>query len=241
MYPEDTIQAYVDPWWEEDKTPGLKRGRLIWGFVPHVPQVPMVLIPIGRSDPTDHERMQYKLEPLKAVKYSKLPRLPVAALPLLEGEVLSAYKAKKRPLLVVSTGGPEIPKEITGGSPKWQTLPAMLVAPFYGAGFDGKRAGFNEEFVRRIRRCEYPQYLYDKLPHGGRTEESILRLDHLQPFPLFDQAYQWTSHCLNEEALMILDEWLHWLVEGILQEDSILGMYRDGLGEFDAGNKLTPV
>jgi hypothetical protein len=230
MYPEDTIQAFVSEWWKEEKTPGLKRGRLIWGFVPHVFQVPMVLIPIGRSDPTNHERMDYRLEPLKAVKYPKLPRLPVAAFPLFEGEMLSAYKAKKRPLLVVSTGGPQIPKEITGGSPKWQTLPAMLVAPFYGAGFDGKRAGFNEEFVRRIRRCEYPQYLYDKLPEGGRTEESILRLDHLQPFPLFDQAYQWTPYCLSEDALTILDEWLHWLVEGILPEDSILGMYRDVLG-----------
>jgi hypothetical protein len=32
---------------------------------------------------------------------------------------------------------------------------------------------------------------------------------------------------------MILDEWLHWLLEGTLSEDSILGMYRDGLGELD--------
>ncbi|MGA3085723.1 MAG: hypothetical protein ABSE95_13155 [Thermodesulfobacteriota bacterium] len=233
MYPEDTIQAYVGSWWKGDKDPGIKRGRLIWGFVPHVPQVPMVLVPIGRSDPTDHRRMQYKLEPLKAVKYPKLSRLPVAALPLVEGEMLSVYKAKKRPLLVVSIGGPEISKEITKGSPKWQTLPAMLVAPFYGAVFDGKRAGFSEEFVRRVRRCEYPQYLYDKLPESGRTEESILRLDHLQPFPLFDQSYQWTPHCLSKDALMILEEWLQWLIEGTLPEESILGMYRKELGEFD--------
>jgi hypothetical protein len=235
MYPEDTIQAYVDPWWEIDETPGLKRGRLIRGFLPHVSQVPMVLIPIGRSDPTNHERMDYRLEPLKAVKYPKLPRLPVAALPLFEGEVLSVYKAKKRPLLVVSIGGPETPKAITIGSPKWQTMPAMLVAPFYGAVFDGRRAGFNEEFIRRVRRCEYPQYWYDRLPIGWPTEESILRLDHLQPFPLFDQSYQWTPYCLSKDALMILDEWLQWLIEGFLPDDSILGMYRDGLGEFDTG------
>ncbi len=235
MYPEDTIQTYVDPWWEIDETPGLKRGRLIRGFLPHVSQVPMVLTPIGRSDPTNHERMDYRLEPLKAVKYPKLPRLPVAALPLFEGEVLSVYKAKKRPLLVVSIGGPEIPKAITKGSPRWQTLPAMLVAPFYGAVFDGRRAGFNEEFVRRVRRCEYPQYLYDRLPIRGPTEESILRLDHLQPFPLFDQSYQWTPHCLSEEALMILDEWLQWLIEGFLPEDNLLGMYRAGLTDLDIG------
>ncbi len=235
MYPKDTIQAYVDPWWEIDETPGLKRGRLIRGFLPHVSQVPMVLTPIGRSDPTNHERIDYRIEPLKAVKYPKLPCLPVAALPLFEGEVLSVYKAKKRPLLVVSIGGPEIPKAITKGSPKWQTLPAMLVAPFYGAVFDGKRAGFNEEFVQKVRRCKYPQYLYDRLPIGGSTEESILRLDHLQPFPLFDQSYQWTPHCLSEDALMILDEWLQWLIEGSLPEDSLLGMYRDGLTDLYIG------
>jgi hypothetical protein len=233
MYPEDSIQAFVSSWWEEDKTPGIKRGRMIWGFVPHVSQIPMVLIPIGRSDPTDHERMHYRLEPLKAIQYPKLPYLPVAALPVFEGESLTIYKAKKRPLLVVSTGGPEIPKAIIKGSPKSQSLPAMLVAPYYGAGSDGKRAGFNEVFVKRIRRCEYPQYMYDKLPGGGRTEESILRLDHLQPFSLFDQAYQWTPYCLSKEAMILLDEWVHWLIEGILPENSILETYRNGLGEFN--------
>ncbi len=233
MYPEDTIQAFVGSWWVEDKTPGIKRGRLVWGFVPHVFQIPMVLIPIGRSDPTDHERMQYKLEPLRAVLYPKLSYLPVAALPLYEGECLSVYKAKKRPLLVVSVGGPEIPKEITRGSPKTRSLPSMLVAPYYGAGSDGKRAGFKDEFVKRVRRCEYPQYLFDKLPGGGRTEESILRLDHLQPFSLFDQAYQWTPYCLGEDALVILDEWVHWLIEGDLPEGSILEIFRKESRGFD--------
>lgn len=131
---------------------------------------------------------------------------------------------------MISIGGSEIPKEITIGSPKWQTLPAMLVAPFYGAVFDGRRAGFNEEFVRRIRRCEYPQYLYDKLPESGRTEESILRLDHIQPFPLFDQAFQWTPYCLSEEAMIILDEWLQWLIEGSYQRIVSLGCIEMGLG-----------
>ena len=141
MYPEDSIQAFVSSWWVEDKAPGIKRGRLVWGFIPHVSQVPMVLIPVGRSDPTDHERMNYRLEPLKAVQYPKLPHLPVAALPVFEGEALSIYKAKKRPLLVVSTGGPEIPKAIIKGSPKSQSLPTMLVAPYYGAGSDEKGPG----------------------------------------------------------------------------------------------------
>jgi hypothetical protein len=40
-------------------------------------------------------------------------------------------------------------------------------------------------------------------------------------------------HCLSEEALMILDEWLQWLIEGSLPEDNLLGMYRAGLRELD--------
>lgn len=55
------------------------------------------------------------------------------------------------------------------------------MAPFYGADRDGRRGGWNPLFLERIRRGEYPQYLWDKLPVGTQVKESVLRLDHLQP------------------------------------------------------------
>ena len=33
--------------------------------------------------------------------------------------------------------------------------------------------------------------------------------------------------------MILLDEWVQWLIEGVLPEDSILETYRSGLGEFD--------
>jgi hypothetical protein len=71
----------------------------------------------------------------------------------------------------------KVDRQLTSGKPKWQTAPPVLVAPYYGVDEGGKRAGFKSEFVSRIRRCDYPQFMWDKLPIRGNTIESILRLD----------------------------------------------------------------
>ena len=147
----------------------------------------MILTPEGRKDPTSHTQVNYRLEPLHIKRISRPPTLPVAALPSYSGEIRTVYRAKKRPLLVISCGGPDIPKGLKVGAAGWQTAPTLLVAPYYGATQSGTRGGWKEEFVKRIRRCEYPQYLWDKLPINGSTEESILGFDHIQPLK-FAQA-----------------------------------------------------
>jgi hypothetical protein len=82
MYPDDSIQACVapSPWWVTDTARDVRRGRLIRAFLPHVLQVPMVLIPTGRSTATDHSRADYRIEPLKATQPARLPRLPQSRL-----------------------------------------------------------------------------------------------------------------------------------------------------------------
>jgi hypothetical protein len=229
MYPDDSIQAYVEKWWLIDKSKDIKRGRLIKAFVPHVDQTPLTLIPTGRTDPTDHHKANYTIEPLRIDKPSRTYKLPVAALPEFEGEVRTVYRAKKRPVLIISAGGPDIPKELTRGKPGWQTAPTILVAPYYGADKGGKRAGFREEFIERIRRCEYPHYIWDILPLPGNAGESILRLDHIQPIGRHYLSYEWTEHCLSNEAMIIVNEWLHWLLEYDLPTDSTLYYYRKEL------------
>ena len=83
--------------------------------------------------------------------------------------------------------------------------------------------------VTRIRRCEYPQFVWDRLPLAGETEASLLRLDHIQPLGRHHESYEWTEHCLSEEAMFIMDEWLHWLLEEDLPEESVLSNFREGL------------
>jgi len=229
IYPDDSIQAYVGKWWLIDESKELKRGQLIKVFVPHVDQIPMTLNPIGRADPTDHFRANFTLEPLRIDKPSHAYKLPVAALPDFEGEVRAVYRAKKRPALIISAGGPDIPNKLRHGKPKWQTAPTILVAPYYGADKGGKRAGFRDEFIERVRRCEYPHYIWDILPLPGDVSESILRLDHIQPIGRHYETYEWTRYCLSDEAMIIFSEWLHWLLEDELPDNSILFGYREAL------------
>jgi hypothetical protein len=190
--------------------------------------VPVTLIPKGRSEPTDHSSVDYKLEPLQIHKRTPLPKLPPAAFPEFEGEVRTVYRAKKRPMLVISTGGPEVPRKITEGKPRWQTDPTILAAPYYGASKSSKRSGFRAEFVERVRRGEYPNFQWDLLPLPDRAStESILRFDHIQPIGRHHDSYEWTGHCLSGPAMEIIDQWLHWLIENELPEDSDLLYLRE--------------
>ena len=232
MYPEDSIQWLVSSWLIKDDDKKVCRGRILWSCVPHIDQQPMQLVPEGRTDPTDHTRASYRVEPFRIMNPPKLPTLPVAALPHFESERRLVYRAKRRPVLVVSTCGEDIGMDLRVGGVKWQTAPTFLVAPYYGVMQDEKRAGWQPELVKRIRRCEYPQYLWDKLPIPGSTE-SILRLDHIQPIGKHHNAYEWTPYHLSEEAIDILDEWILWLLTGRLKKDGILSDIRQELLRLD--------
>ena len=140
----------------------------------------------------------------------------------------TVYRAKARPVLVLSAGGPEVPRELRVGAAGWQTAPTLLVAPFYGVDPGGTRGGWREDFVTRIRRGEYPQYLWDKLPLPG-AGESVLRFDHLQPIGHHANAYEWTPHRLSDEALSLVDAWMRWLLTGELPGESLLAYVRSEL------------
>ena len=77
---------------------------------------------------------------------------------------------------MVASPGDTIEPRFTRHSASWQHRRALLVAPYYGVQADGTRAGWNPEFVSRIQRAEYSQYVWDRLPEGGLREGSILRL-----------------------------------------------------------------
>lgn len=234
MYPEDSVQNMVGDWWIEDSSFEFSRGRLIRAFLPHVDQIPKQLVVTGRSDATDHTHANFTIEPLRIKQPPKKPGLPVAALPAFEHEVNAIYRAKKRPALIVCEGGEQVDKKLILGKPKWQTAPTVLVAPYYGVTEGGKRAGFRPEFVKRVRRCEYSQFMWDTLPIGGTTTESILRLDHIQPVGRHHDAIELTQYRLSEEALGILDEWLSWLVSGDFDDESMLLFFRQEIKTIEA-------
>ena len=198
--------------------------------MPYPNMKPHRLVPEGRGDdPRQHTRANFRIEQFRiSDPVPPAEVLPVAALPLRDGEVYYVQRGKVRPSIVLSTGGTDIPREIRQGEQRWQSASTMLVAPFYGAEPGGVRGGWPMTFVERIRRAEYPQYVWDRLPLGGGTE-SILRLDHVFPIGAEPAAYRLEDLRLSDEALGLLDEWLAWLLTGGLPGDSTLRMIRTEL------------
>lgn len=226
MSATDSIQSYVSPWWEEQNENRLKRGCLIFAYVPHVDQIPTTLTPIGRKNATEHDEAKFRISPLRIKDSRPKPRLPVAALPLWAGELWTVYRAKKRPCLVLGTDHPKVKDSIRKDMPKALTSPTILVAPYYGADKDGTRSGYNSALVERIRHAEYPQFFWDQLPIGG-PKESILRFDHIQPVGLHYYAYEHAGYALSDDAMeLIIDDWISWVFHGGLPEGSFILDYQ---------------
>ncbi len=232
------LQDIVDPWWVECGEFPVQRGQLIHAFVPHVGLIPYILDAEGRCEPTQHDRALVRVRPFSVKGRRDRPQLPVAALPQYPGEVWTAYRAKVRPCLVVSIGGDDIPRELRPqSSPRWQTEPTIVVAPYYGTARTADRSGWPEAFLTRMRNCQYRQFLLDILPTASGAE-SVLRLDHLQPVGKHHDSYSPTKYRLSDEALELVDEWLEWLVSGDLGTDGLLAYFRPQIA---AGSSNTAV
>jgi len=227
-YPDVCQQSLIEPWWEEYTGTEFKPGRLVWAYLPHADQVPYTLIPIGRTDdPTDHETARVKIKTFSIGDFVKKNDLSVAALPIYEKEKFCVYRTKKRPAVIISKGGPLIETELTKDMSKSRTVPNILVAPSYGADI-----GYRKEFIERIRRCEYQQFMWDLLPIGGKEKGSIIRLDHLQPVVRSTKFIELTQYCLSEKAMVFVMQWIDWLISGRMDKKSKLCKTREFLMEF---------
>ena len=167
IFPDDAVQNIVDSWWEACDSNQVQPGALLYACLPHVDQQPVIMVPIDRKEPGEHQTTTVRFEPLNLTEYHRLPELPVAALALNDGELWAAYRAKRRPCLVLGLTTP-VDARLRRDMPKKSTSPAMVVAPYYGVDRDGSRAGYNPELVQRIRHAEYPQFVLDSLPLNTR-------------------------------------------------------------------------
>lgn len=232
-YPDDCIQSLFDPdgWLVPNPENRAVKGALIRAFVPHVDQTPYTFAMKGRTHPTEHDKADIVVSPLKVDQPLKQLDLPVAATPLYKGEVWGAYRAKKRPCLVVKGPSSAVDPALTRGMPKSSSAPTMLVAPYYGADRDGSRAGYSAAFVGRIKRCEYPQFVWDQLPIDGATEASILRLDQLQPIGAHYHSYQLSPFKMSDSAFEIVEDLLQWLIFERLPAESAVLVLQDLMNE----------
>lgn len=229
MYSDDCVQKYIDPWWTEDRTDSIVRGRLLWTWVPYPEMKPYRLVPEGRGDdPRQHGRAEFRIETFRMGDAPKgVTTLPVAALPMRDAETYLVQRGKRRPVVVVSTGGLPVARELRPGREHWQSARSLLVAPFYGADSGTSRGGWPAPFVERIRRAEYPQYVWDVLPFSSSSSSiSILRLDHIFAIGADPANWKTEPHILSPDALGVLDTWINWLMTDQLSDDSTLAYLR---------------
>lgn len=226
-FPCDCVQiaAASGKWWVPQDSPKICRGSLVTTFIAHADQLPYTFVPASRTDATKHDSATVTVEPLKVNQPLKRIQLPVAAMTAYDGETWAAYRAKKRPCLVLSCDHPAVDAALTRGMPKTHTAPMCLAAPYYGIARNRVRVGFNDIFVERVRHLEFPQFFWDALPHPS-GEESILRLDQLQPVGAHHQAVAPTGFRLCDDGLSVIDEILEWLIRGDVREDSLVAMFR---------------
>lgn len=232
-YPEASVHNLTGNWWETAMGGALSRGRLIRVVAPYPEMKPARLIPQGRGDDArQHLQANYRIEEFRAGQpMPEVSPLPVASMPLRSGETYLVKRGKLRPAVVIAMEGVAVEDHLKRSGASWQHRPALLVAPYYGVEADGTRAGWDPEFVARIQRAEYSQYVWDILPIGGSDEGSILRLDHV--FPIGADAANWllTDYRLRSDALTYLDEWLSWHTNGTLIADGLLAYTRGELAK----------
>ena len=233
-YPDDSIQSLVSPapWWIPVTGQELARGSLVSAIVPYPEQKPFRLVPVGRGqDARQHTQAEYRLEEFRVGETrQQTSALPVAALPLRGSEEYLVRRGKRRPCLVLASTDVRVDASLVRGKRRWQTALTRLVVPYYSANGTTSRAGWPTELVARIRRCEYPQYFWDKLPLPGSAEGSILRFDHAFSIGHDLANIVQTGYQLHADALGILEDWFAWYVTGTLAQPSTIGTARELLG-----------
>ncbi|GGZ77788.1 hypothetical protein [Paraglaciecola chathamensis] len=235
-FPDDSIQFIVeddDGWWNKNTENKVVRGSLIWAFVYQIDQLPYTFVPISRAKAREHDTAIVEVTELKIGEHLQRDQLPVAGMATYSGECWVANKAKLRPCIVWSPNCTNVPRDLIKGKPKGSTAPTYLVVPFYGVDTsNGRRAGYSEEFVKRVRHCEYPQFHWDIVPDSKSSKESILRLDHMQPIGAHGKSYRLTEYVLSEAALEILDDQYTWLSRGGLPAESLILDYQELMQAF---------
>lgn len=163
-------------------------GQLVWVPVPQLDPSPNVIEAVrGRPG---HADATCRWAPMTADHFRKRDDkdLPILHLGLSETEELLAFKAKKRPAVVLGTQA-----DILGGlvkAPSHHEEDRVVVAPVYGIANEYDRKGFSPMLARRVRHLLYKQYFplaawketrtRRECPSGTSLEAGIVRFDRLQ-------------------------------------------------------------
>lgn len=106
-FPEASVHNLIGDWWEPAPDAQVTRGRLLRALVPYPDMKPYRLVPEGRGDEArQHQRANYRMEEFRIGDPPRsVSTLPVAGLPLRDGETYLVRRGKIRPVVVVALPG----------------------------------------------------------------------------------------------------------------------------------------
>ena len=106
-----------------------------------------------QDQPRQHGHAEYRIETFRMGEPAKcVAALPVAALPIRDGETYLVQRGKRRPALVVCTGGTPVAKDFRAGQSRWQSAPTLRGAILWGRSERHPRG-----MGRTVRRAHSPR------------------------------------------------------------------------------------
>jgi hypothetical protein len=164
-------------------------GQIVWAPVPNLNPQPHVIEP-RRLVSTSHATAAASFVPMNDTHFTRASNnaLPILNVRLGETEELLAYKAKKRPAVVVGVGATKL------GGLGDETKPhheedRLVIAPIYGIRSEDDPSGFGPILAARIDCLMYRQFFpiapyterrRDRPPNSCNLEIGVARLDRLQ-------------------------------------------------------------
>jgi hypothetical protein len=159
------------------------------------------------SEPTKTIASKFQIVP--AGKDAFRRGLPLHAPKLETNEEFIVVRAKERPVVLIQ---PELEIGFDNRGYRGRThRRRCLVAQVYGlADVKTQQAEFSPEFVRRVRKMEYPQLLFLPKKAGLLEVDSMLRLDELQS--VFTPHLQASQFVLGHELCAVLKDQVQFLI-----------------------------
>jgi hypothetical protein len=204
------VHGWIEPFFERAQ-PALAPGH-VWSGEP-IALPPSHGLKIGKIDPKDDSKLGFEVVGRGDDSFA---HPPIHSLGLSSEEALVLARATRGRAVVVLGG--TTTSQLLGGDGESDASPVVVV-PLHQA------ERYDETTRRRVANYEFANAFYLPVSERPRFEESVARLDHVQPVPRADL----TAHRgvkLSADALDALVEWFVAYTTNRLLDGSLILEYR---------------
>lgn len=170
-----------------------------------------------QNDPTKTIANSFRIEPAGQDAFKK--KLPLGAPKLETNEEFIVVRAKKRPVIMLLPESASLDKLNKGYRMKLQRHLCVVAQVFSLTDKVTGQAKCDPDLLDRIRRMEFPQFMFLPKKPGVFEVDSLLRLDELQSS--FTGNLTALQYALNDEAAKILRDQFRLLLTGRTSKEYI--------------------